>query len=145
MTPKEILKASQMAYKQAGDNLIQSPVKANSGQQLDGRTGYTRTWETGNENDYLNPHAVAARQTAQNLGIGDLNAALTYKVSPKVVDTYNPNNKPFNMSREAMVRRINMIRRQQNIDNRISQSIAGVNNDQRRNTQSLSNGLQASR
>ena len=83
-------------------------------------TKATPTWTPPTEQN-LQGTAYEMRRAMQNDTMAGLNSALASNISPKVKDAYGlPST--FNMSREAMLRRINMLKRQQELDGQLLQA-----------------------
>lgn len=97
---------------------VQSPIATASG-EASGAGPDTRTWEAPTQQRSLDPRGWSDRKNSRNVGMQELNSALKERVSPRVWDNYRNDGTSFNMSREAMVRRINMLQRQKELDERM--------------------------
>ena len=76
---------------------------------------FQHRWGTGT----VGPVGYNSRRAAQANAVSELNDNLRNGVSPRITDAYHPENGSFNMSREAMLRRINMLTRQRSRDEKI--------------------------
>lgn len=116
--------------------LAYSPITVNTGINPAASFQNRRTWETGTASQYNGkPYswgtyysgqesepgngAYYKRQRVQAEALQNLSNALQNGVSVKTQDAYHPENGSFNMSREAMLRRIDAILRQKKKDERI--------------------------
>lgn len=118
MNSEELLKTYVTVYKTAGDPFpfseVDGPLFNNVGWNYWGKGRSNPVFHPVTQEELRDPKLMAQRVHVQDKTARMLDEALSQRVSPRVQSGYD--GKVYNMSREAMLRRINGIRRQQLAD-----------------------------
>ena len=118
MNSEELLKTYVAAYKKAGDpfpfSKVEGPLFNNVGWNYWGKGKSNPVFYPVTQEEFRNPKLMEQRTYVQDKTLQMMNDALSQRVSPRVQSGYD--GKTYNMSREAMLRRVNAIRRQKRAD-----------------------------